>query len=147
MTCEQEVIHYRNMIKLYKFDHITGMKQRHDFEVETAHKMTNQVFYLAMIDITGLHAINRNEGYAAGDALIRKVASDIQHSEALWECYRIGGDEFMALYFDIPTTEIENTTMCVEYSGNFENLNDLVKAVDIKVTAAKQRLNRRREDQ
>jgi len=146
MTCEQQIIFYKNMVKLYKYDYLTGMKQRHDFEVETTHKMTNQYFYLAMIDIIDLHTVNRKNGYAEGDSLIRQVANDIQHSDGLWECYRIGGDEFMALYFDFPNLDIKNATVCVEFSENYTSLSDLVNAVDNKVINMKQKLKRRRED-
>lgn len=146
MTLEQEIIHWKNMVKLYKFDYLTGLKQRHDFEVETIHKMTNQRFWLMMSDISGLHAINRDKGYAAGDALVRQVANDIQHSEGLWECYRVGGDEFMSLFFEEPQIAVLNSTCCYVDSGNFEYFSDMVDAVDRLVIDKKAKLKRRRSD-
>lgn len=146
MTLEQQVEYYRNMVKLYRFDHLTGMKQRHDFEYETTHKLGNQEFYLAMVDIIGLHKINREQGYKAGDELIKQVADDIRHSEGMWECYRIGGDEFMVLYFDKPTKYIDNATMAVVHSSGYNKLSDMVEEADRRVTEKKTKLHRRRED-
>ena len=134
------------MVKFYKFDHLTGMKQRYDFEHESNHKFNSQEFYLTMTDATGLHSVNRKYGYAAGDALIRQIAMDIKHSDGLWECYRVGGDEFMSLHFDKPNMNILNATSETVYSGNHESLNDMVSTVDILVTSSKARLGRRRND-
>jgi len=84
MTLEQQVIFYKNMVKTYKFDYLTGMKQRLDFEEETISKFERQRFYLAMVDITGLHTVNREQGYEAGDTLISKVANCIKLTDGLW---------------------------------------------------------------
>lgn len=146
MTLEQEVVHYRNMVRLYKFDYLTGMKQRHDFEHETLHKFTNQQFYLTMLDVTGLHKVNREKGYEAGDSLIRQVANDIKHIDGLWECYRIGGDEFMALTFEHPSLDIANSTSVTVHSNQFKLFSEMVAEVDLQVTEKKSLLKRRRED-
>ena len=147
MTLEQEVIHWKNMVKMYKFDLLTGLKQRQDFEVETMHKMTNQRFHLAMFDVTGLHKANREKGYSAGDALIRQVASDIRRMDGLWELYRIGGDEFVALFFDEPEVDtIANATGASVYSCDYETLHDMLTDVDKLVTGKKAALGRRRSD-
>jgi len=147
MTLEQEVIHWKNMVKLYKFDHLTGLKQRHDFEVETMHKMQHQHFYLVMVDVVGLHRINRKKGFSAGDDLIKQVAHDLQSVSGIWETYRIGGDEFVALFFDEPDFfGIDNATCAYVDSREFEYLSDMLKSVDELVTKKKEKLNRRRED-
>lgn len=147
MTLEQEVIHWKNMVKKYKFDVLTGLKQRRDFETETMHKMTNQKFWLAMVDATGLHKINREKGYPAGDAFIRQVASDLQDACGVWEVYRLGGDEFIALFFDEPVDlQIMNATSCYVYSEDYELLSDMITDVDRMVTEKKQELGRRRDD-
>lgn len=147
MTLEQEITHWQNMVRLYKFDHLTGLKQRHDFEVETMHKMTKQTFWLTMVDVDGLHAVNRDIGYHAGDSLIKQVAHDLQHIDGAWEVYRIGGDEFIALFFDEPKNlTIENATVASVYSSNYKYFTDMFNAVDNKVIEKKIKLNRRRED-
>ena len=147
MTLEQEVIFYKNMVKLYKFDALTGMKMRHDFRHETLHKFAGQQFYLTMYDITGVHEVNRSRGIEAGDCLIRQVASDIQHLDGIWECYRIGGDEFMVITFEKPEcANVANATYATVYSGDYEIFSNMVTAVDSLVTTKKELLGRRRED-
>ena len=109
--------------------------------------MTKQKFYLAMYDVTGLHKVNREEGYAAGDALVKQVANCIERQDGLWEVYRIGGDEFMALYFDEPDVDsVPNATGAYVYSDNYQIFNKLVSAVDILVTEKKVKFKRRRSD-
>lgn len=147
MTLEQELITYKNMVKLYKFDYLTGLKQRHDFEVETEHKLKNQSFYLAMFDIIGLHDVNRNNGYIAGDSLIKQVANAIQHLDGLWEIYRIGGDEFIALFFTEPdVSKVPNATNAVIHSSNYKSLNYMLDELDQRIIHKKASLNRRRCD-
>ena len=144
MSKDEEIAMYRNMVKLYKFDFLTGLKQRRDFMVETKHKMKKQMFYLMMTDVTGLHEVNRSKGYAAGDALIIQVANDLKGIEHQWETYRIGGDEMMTILFEKPTVEIDNATSAYVFSGDYLTLEEAVKAVDILVTKKKILLDRRR---
>ena len=146
MTLEQEVIFYKNMVKKYKFDYLTGMKQRRDFEHETLHKFASQKFYLTMYDVVGLHKVNRERGYSEGDALIRQVANDINMTDGLWEAYRVGGDEFMAIHFDQPDSDIKNATHATVWSGHYELFSKMTEAVDQMVTDKKSVLGRRRED-
>ena len=58
--------------------------------------------------------------YDAGDALIRQVANAIKLTDGLWEVYRIGGDEFMALFFDEPKNCIPNVTYCSVHSSDYK---------------------------
>lgn len=146
MTKDQEIIHWKNMVKMYKYDYLTGLKQRHDFESETIQKMLDKPFWLAMVDVTGLHEINRIQGYAAGDALIKQVANAVQHTDGLWEVYRIGGDEFMGVYFDKPSFVIPNATVCWVNSEDYEHFSDMMTDVDVLVTTEKKKLGRRRDD-
>lgn len=146
MTIEQELIHWKNMVKLYKFDYLTGLKQRRDFETETIHKMKNQEFWIAMYDITGLHKVNRENGFNAGDALIRKVANDIQQIESNWETYRIGGDEFIGLFFDKPNKEIQNATGVCLHSSTFETFREMMHELDKQLISKKEEFGRRRDD-
>lgn len=148
MTQEQEVQHWKNMVRLYKFDNLTGLKQRHDFEIETMHKMANQVFWLVMVDVNGLHVINRDVGFQAGDALIKQVGYDLQQADGAWEVYRIGGDEFMALFFYEPIDlNIDNSTSSYVYSGDFNHFTDMFNEVDRMVIKEKNKLKRRKEDE
>ena len=146
MTVEQELVHWKNMVKLYKFDYLTGLKQRRDFEVETMHKMAGQEFWIAMYDVTGLHSVNREAGYEAGDLLIRQVATDIQLIDSAWETYRIGGDEFIGIFFEEPVKEINNATFAAVHSSKYDRFSKMMEYLDTAVTNKKIELGRRRED-
>ena len=89
------------MIDYYRRDDLTGFYGRKDFEREfheIFHNFKNEgkKFYLSLIDINGLHQVNREEGYFAGDNLIKKVASCISYN-CNGDAYRIGGDELAIL--------------------------------------------------
>ena len=83
-------------------------------------KYKNIAFVIA--DINGLKTVNDNMGHIEGDAMIKTCAdSMIESMENAYKIYRIGGDEFVALYLDIPEKtikeEIENITrLCREKS-------------------------------
>jgi len=145
MTCEEELEIYKDLVKKYRFDYLTGFKQRKDFIKETESKMERQQFYLLMTDVIGLHNVNRNQGYQAGDELIKQVSNDLKQVDYIWENYRIGGDEFMSILFDEPKCVcIDNATTAYVKSTEYKNLNDMIKAVDKLVTEKKVKLNRRR---
>jgi len=145
-VCKQ-LKHWQNLVKLYRFDHLTGLKQRYDFEVETMSKFKRQKFWLVMTDVTGLHKTNRERGYAAGDQLIKQVANGLIQNDNVWECYRIGGDEFCALFWEEPVGfEIDNATTAYVNSEDFTHFDEMFDKVDSLVTEKKSKLNRRRED-
>lgn len=147
MTLEQELMHWKKMVKKYKFDKLTNLKQREDCVVETMHKMENQEFWFAMWDVDGLHAANRKWGHQAGDVLIKQVASDIQDIKTSWEVYRYCGDEFIALFFDKPPIDdILNATGACVHSGNYQTFSSMFADVDTMVIKKKKKLKRRRED-
>ena len=144
MRLEDEVILYKSMVGLYKYDFLTGLKQRYDFMEETKHKMTSQQFYLMMTDVTGLHSVNRESGFEAGDKLIQQVARDLEDIRYEWETYRVGGDEFMTILFSRHTDCVANATSACVFSGDYNKLEDMIKDVDKLVTDKKVKLNRRR---
>lgn len=88
-------------VQKYKYDFLTSLKMRIDF-YEDLYELydSEKDFYLLMIDVNGLHAINRKDSYLAGDELIKKV-SRILLKYFGNVCYRIGGDEFVVLDTEI----------------------------------------------
>jgi diguanylate cyclase (GGDEF)-like protein len=89
------------MIYYYKYDDLTGLPGRKDFEREfheifNHYKAKNKTFYLGFVDVNGLHEVNRNEGYYAGDNLIKRVASCLTYS-CNGDIYRSSGDEFFII--------------------------------------------------
>lgn len=96
---------------LLETDALTGMKSRYAYN-EALNAMSepdsmpddSAVF---MIDINGLKQVNDQHGHSAGDELICGTAQCI--SEVLspyGECYRTGGDEFVAILRGITETNI-----------------------------------------
>jgi len=141
---EQEIEQLREMVRMYKYDHLTGLKMRIDFEYEIRHKFNTQPFWFTMIDANGLHGVNRRDGYAAGDALIRRIAECVKRDKSLWEAYRIGGDEFILIGFERPTIDcMDEATIATKHSRDYTSFDDMVKDVDRLVTEKKVSADRR----
>jgi len=99
---KQEVQKLRLIIKNYKYDSLTGLLRRSDFndrfdEMWYAYKEFGHRFILAMIDLNGLHALNRDVSFEAGDEFIQTVANQLKDKFEDSIIFRIGGDEFMIL--------------------------------------------------
>jgi len=70
-----------------------------------------------MGDANGLKAVNDNLGHIEGDELIKNIAASLQDClKSAYRVYRVGGDEFVALYFDqkleVACEELENAARC-----------------------------------
>lgn len=99
---KQENQKLRQVIKGYKYDSLTGLPLRADFharfdEMFYEHQEFGHRFILAMIDMNGLHALNRDISFEAGDEFIQRVACDIKGLFEDSNAFRIGGDEFALL--------------------------------------------------
>jgi diguanylate cyclase (GGDEF)-like protein len=82
-------------------DDLTGVFRRGTGEVALHHELararrSGRPLALAMIDVDGLKAVNDCAGHAAGDALLRSVATAIALSLRSYDVtVRWGGDEFV----------------------------------------------------
>ena len=125
----------------YKYDHLTGLKLRRDFENDFFEKFTSdEDFYLTLIDINNLHTVNRDKGYKYGDLMIRKTANIIRR--ILLECegtaYRVGGDEFVILSKKIPNLEYNDEfKYSIVYSESFKDPDEMFDAADKNVRTQK----------
>lgn len=100
-TLSERIQYLRTEVRKYKYDFLTGLKTRMDFDgyLKTLFEMyefEDREFTLVLIDVDGLHFVNRTEGYGAGDKLINEIAQILILAFA--ECngsevFRIGGDE------------------------------------------------------
>ena len=145
MTCEEENERLREQIKLYRFDYLTGLKQKRDFEYDVRKKFSETDFYLAMWDINGLHEENRIHGYSNGDALIRRVSNDLQMLGG--RIYRISGDEFVGIFCEAPITiTIDRTTNAIVNTEHYKDVDEAFDELDKLIIEEKKRLKRRRED-
>src|SRR5580692_8291473 len=81
-------------------DALTGLLNRRAFEervgVELArHRRYGQSFSLALLDLDGFNTANDRFGEAAGDELLRSIATILNtHTRVMDACFRLGGDEF-----------------------------------------------------
>ena len=91
---------------MYVTDVLTGLKNRHGFEIET-HRMYNLVqtenrtMAIIGIDMDGLKSINDNFGHSEGDFALGVLADAIREASFSSEIgFRVGGDEFQVLVMD-----------------------------------------------
>ena len=58
------------------------------------------------VDANGLHELNNTQGHETGDLLLQAVGYEMQRVFGNERCYRIGGDEFVALLPEMPEDEV-----------------------------------------
>ena len=86
---------HRRLVEYSYKDALTGAGNRRAVKrFETERLDTTRSYGIVMCDINGLKAVNDNEGHAAGDELIKTVASCIAKVFGIENVYRMGGDEF-----------------------------------------------------
>ena len=106
-------------------DALTGLLNRRAFEerveVELARRTRyGQSFSLAVLDLDGFNTANDRFGEAAGDELLRSIATIMNtHTRVMDAAFRLGGDEFAIL---MPGTALEGaktfTERCRQYIGD-----------------------------
>ena len=93
-------------------DSLTGIGNRRAYESERDSIISGEKSYskliVASLDVNDLKLVNDSIGHAAGDYLIRSAANIL--SDLVRGCgsiFRIGGDEFCALLYDIDELDFE----------------------------------------
>ena len=148
MTSQQEIKYLKKQIEFLSKNYVTGLYGRHRFMLELRKKFeTKEEFFLSMHDVDGLHEVNRISGYSAGDSLLREVANDLQLCEDPCHPYHIGGDEFFVMYCSEPIEyKCPNTTSEIVNSIDFMSVDEMIDALDKKVSDKKLKTKRRRRD-
>ncbi|MBO4414701.1 MAG: GGDEF domain-containing protein [Lachnospiraceae bacterium] len=91
-----------------KIDSMTGMMNRQTFYHDTA-EVSKKLSGLCSVDMNELKWINDSQGHEAGDKAIKTVAECLMKKYAVSKnSYRVGGDEFMILYYDKSEEDIKN---------------------------------------
>ena len=91
--------------KLAYSDALTGLGNRMALE-RWQNRAPDRVTY-ALFDLNGLKEINDRYGHSAGATAIIAAADSIREAfQSLGRCYRIGGDEFLAILEDVSEQEI-----------------------------------------
>ncbi|KQT68898.1 MULTISPECIES: GGDEF domain-containing protein [unclassified Aureimonas] len=84
-------------------DVLTGVANRRRFERDLGHAIaiateTGRSFSIILADVDRFKTVNDSHGHAAGDAVLREVASRLKGGiRAFDKVARIGGDEFVAI--------------------------------------------------
>lgn len=106
----QLVIQRNNNKRLQKFgyyDLMTGVGNRRAFERYKADWLDTGISYgYVMCDINGLKMVNDLQGHEAGDAMIKDVASCLAYVFGDDCVFRMGGDEFVAIFRDGDETDL-----------------------------------------
>jgi len=146
LTCEEKLEALQEKIKLYRFDFLTGLKQRRDFDHDLREKFSKKSFWLCYYDVNHLHKVNREKGFATGDQLIRQVANDIQYQDIPHSTYRTSGDEFYTICCEEPTKDVDNATLVYINTKTFDTIEQIMAQLDAMMISEKRRLKNRRED-
>jgi diguanylate cyclase (GGDEF)-like protein/putative nucleotidyltransferase with HDIG domain len=82
-------------------DPLTGLANRRAFEQALEHRLADgstETFAVLMLDVDGLKQVNDAHGHAAGDAVLKRVASVLSEGRRQGDLVtRWGGDEFVLL--------------------------------------------------
>jgi len=147
MTHEEEIEALKEKVKIYRFDFLTGLKQRRDFDHDLRKKFDHHDFFLCYYDVDNLHKVNREKGFAEGDRLIRQVASDIQHQSVPHQTYRTSGDELYAICCKAPTHKVQNATNVAIDTQHYDTVDKAIEALDqFMIEAKNQKKTRRAND-
>ncbi len=96
---QAEIDRLKKEVRYYKYDHLTGLSLRSDFEgmigdLWYEHVVNGNRFIYAIVDINGLKAANTAHGHKHGDALIVTITDQLKSVFEDSFIYRVGGDEF-----------------------------------------------------
>jgi diguanylate cyclase (GGDEF)-like protein len=102
-------------------DHLTGLLNRHGLRHMAARELamaerTERAVAVAIVDLDGFKSVNDSEGHAAGDRILRELASSWRAGLRASDIVaREGGDEFVFLF--PATTEEQAATVLERLAG------------------------------
>jgi len=100
------------MRRIATHDNLTGLPNRHSFYEQLQHSLkkaegNKTTFAVMFIDLDGFKLINDTLGHAAGDEVLKSVASRLKQCVRRDDVVaRIGGDEFVIILSGIDTTSL-----------------------------------------
>ncbi|HEX7555897.1 MAG TPA: GGDEF domain-containing protein, partial [Leptolinea sp.] len=124
----------KELIRVSNYDGLTGLYNRHYFEIEMERIQVSQMFPVSIIisDMDKLKTINDQYGHSAGDNAIQKAAMVLQDSIRTNDiAARIGGDEFAILLTD--TSEETAAEVVKRIKLNVHSLDDSMLHLSIGV--------------
>ena len=75
-------------------DTLTGLRNLRGLQRFRSSIRKDAPISLLYLDVNDLHTLNRQQGHAAGDQLLQKIAADLRSVPGA-AAFRIGGDEFL----------------------------------------------------
>lgn len=102
ITMYRDAISSKRLREIASYDTLTGMKNRNAYEDERDSWPARCTASLSCIyvDANGLHGLNNREGHEKGDEMLKTVALEMREIFGRENCYRTGGDEFVAFMLD-----------------------------------------------
>ena len=94
----QNAFSSKKLREIANYDLLTGMKNRNAFESERESWPDRCSLSLSCVyvDVNGLHTLNNSQGHEKGDRMLQTVAMEMRDIFGRENCYRTGGDEFVA---------------------------------------------------
>ena len=108
----QKFLLYTKMVKLSRYDDLTKAYNRAYFMEQFNHILNNaarykQTFALGIFDINDLKKVNDSHGHITGDHVLKKFTSITLNNIRKTDIFsRWGGDEFIALFYQINESDI-----------------------------------------
>ena len=102
----------RSVERLARYDGLTGVLNRREFEARMAIEETRCLrsqhpCALLILDLDHFKAVNDSRGHAAGDALLRELGELLKQTLRAHDLIgRFGGDEFIVLLVETPPDDI-----------------------------------------
>lgn len=119
---QNAIIKQMELQRISNIDELTQIGNRRAFENKLTELIENNITDVTVFafDVNGLKPTNDNIGHSAGDELIRGAADCIKEvfSEENENCYRTGGDEFVAI---ITGTEIDAEALREKFKTTVSN--------------------------
>ena len=133
----------------YKYDELTGLKMRHDFNREFKDMFdSGKPFHFIFADVNGLKRVNTDGGHEAGDNLIKECVAQLIECNPTGNSdliYRYSGDEFCIIFpfnrgyhsndLNCPS---DICTLATKFSGDFETYDALFKSANKLLLERKQ---------
>jgi len=158
---ESDIERLKKVVRNYKYDHLTGLMLRYDYENalnELWYEYTeyNSRFIYAIIDVNNLHDINHDYGHKYGDAYIVNIVNKMKEIFEDSNIYRVGGDEFVILKkgnrlknFIKRLNKLENCEYGVvklDDTSKFMNVHEVKEHIDKILLKKKRKKGRRGTD-